>query len=172
VTHLRRLDHVAVVVRSTEDALRHYQGQLGLRVHSTEELEDPPVRLTYLDVGNAFLQLIEPLDRWSALGAWLDANGEGLHHICFGVDDVPAAVTALGVDGEAPLLGSGRGRISAFVGGPPLHGVRIECTEFSREHDVDLVDGWLPPDAAAEPIAEVVSPPRVASSPSRQPPGS
>jgi len=62
VTPLRRLDHVAVVVRSTEDALRYYGDQLGLRVHSTEELDAPHVRLTYLDVGNAFLQLVEPLD--------------------------------------------------------------------------------------------------------------
>ena len=49
------------------------------------------MRLTYLDAGNAFLQLVEPLDPASALATWLDEHGEGLHHICFGVDDVPAA---------------------------------------------------------------------------------
>jgi len=146
VTLLRRLDHVAVVVRSTEAALRYYTGRLGLHVHSTEEIDVPHVRLTYLDAGNTFLQLVEPLDDASALGSWLDEHGEGLHHICFGVEDVATAVAALSDDGAAPVLGTGRGRRSAFVsGGATAHGVRIECTEFSREQDVELVSGWLPP---------------------------
>jgi methylmalonyl-CoA/ethylmalonyl-CoA epimerase len=146
VTLLRRLDHVAILVRSTEDALRYYEGELGLPVHSTEDIESPHVRLTYLETGNAFVQLVEPLDPASALAAWLDENGEGLHHICFGVDNVPAVVEALG-NGAAPTLGSGRGRVSAFVDTGHSHGVRIECTEFVREEDVDRMAGWLPPDS-------------------------
>jgi len=149
VTPLRRLDHVAVVVRSTEDALRYFTGRLGLRVHSSEEIDAPRVRLTYLDAGNTFLQLVEPLDPSSSLGSWLDEHGEGLHHICFGVDDVAATAAELSEDGPAPVLGTGRGRISAFVPGAS-HGVQIECTEFSREQDVDLVGGWLPPDGGRE----------------------
>lgn len=145
VTLLRRLDHIAVLVRSTHDALRYYEERLGLRVHSTEEIESPPVRLTYLDVGNAFLQLVEPLDPASPLATWLDEHGEGLHHICFGVDDVATAVSTLSDDGVAPALGSGRGRRSGFVTTRESHGVRIECTEFMREQDVDRVTGWLPP---------------------------
>ncbi len=146
VTLLRRLDHVAVLVRDTEDALRYFEGELGLPVHSSEELESPPVRLTYLDAGNAFVQLVEPLDPASALALWLDEHGEGLHHICFGVDDVPRAAAALG-DGASPTLGSGRGRTSAFVTTDESHGVRIEFTEFVRDEDVDRIVGWLPPGA-------------------------
>lgn len=144
VTLLRRLDHVAVLVRDTEDALRYYEGELGLPVHSSEEIESPPVRLTYLDAGNAFVQLVEPLDPTSALGRWLDEHGEGLHHICFGVDDVAATAAGLG-DGVRPTLGSGRGRTSAFVTTDDSHGVRIEFTEFVRDEDVDQIAGWLPP---------------------------
>ncbi len=146
MTLVRRLDHVAVLVRSTEDALRYYTGHLGLRVHSSEEIDEPHVRLTYLDVGNTFLQLVEPLDPSSPLGNWLAEHGEGLHHICFGVENVAAAVAALSADGATPVLGSGRGRTSAFVSGGATHGVRIECTEFSYEQDVELVGGWLPAD--------------------------
>ena len=144
MTLLRRLDHVAVLVRDTQDALRYYEGELGLPVHSSEEIESPPVRLTYLDAGNAFVQLVEPLDPASTLGLWLDEHGEGLHHICFGVDDVSSAVAALS-DGAEPTLGSGRGRTSAFVTTDDSHGVRIEFTEFVRDEDVDRIGGWLPP---------------------------
>ena len=131
VTLLRRLDHVAVVVRDTESALGYFSGKLGLEVAATEEIARPPVRLTYLDAGNAYLQLVQPLDDESEIARWLGENGEGIHHVCFGVDDVPAAVEEI-ADRQPSALGSGRGRVSAFVPGAE-HGVRVECTEFRRE---------------------------------------
>lgn len=142
MTPIRRLDHVAVLVRDTDAALAFYRDRLGLSVHSSEVIDTPPVRLTYLDTGNAYLQLVEPLAGASALEAWLREHGEGLHHICFGVDDVPAAVRELSDPGADVVLGSGRGRVSAFVTARE-NGVRIECTEFRREEDVEKSPGWL-----------------------------
>jgi methylmalonyl-CoA/ethylmalonyl-CoA epimerase len=140
---LRRLDHVAIVVRDTEDALRFYAGRLGLVVQSSEEIGSPHVRLTYLDAGNAYLQLVEPLDPDGPLGDWLREHGEGLHHICFGVDDVARTIAHLNDDGASVILGSGRGRVSGFAATNRGDGVRIECTEFVHAEDVDAVQGWL-----------------------------
>lgn len=140
---VRRLDHVAIVVRSTDEALRFYEDHLGLRVQSSEEIDSPRVRLTYLDTGNAYLQLVEPLDPASPLALWLEEHGEGLHHICFGVDDVAEAVTAISDPGSTIALGNGRGRASSFVTASDSNGVRIECTEFDRAEDVDAWPGWL-----------------------------
>jgi methylmalonyl-CoA/ethylmalonyl-CoA epimerase len=143
VTVLRRLDHVAVLVRDTEEALRFYSGRLGLAVASSEEIPAPHVRLTYLDAGNAYIQLVQPLAGDSPLTDWLDEHGEGLHHICFGVDDVPRAVGELSDPGVEISLGTGRGRVSSFVSAAGSHGVRIECTEFVRARDVDETPGYL-----------------------------
>ena len=57
----RRLDHVALVIRDTERALQYFEGTLGMTVVETEELEKPPVRLTFLDAGGVTVQLVEPL---------------------------------------------------------------------------------------------------------------
>jgi len=141
---IRRLDHVAVLVRSTDEALDFYERHLGLRVHSSEVIDQPHVRLTYLDAGNVYLQLVEPLDESLPQKAWLDEHGEGLHHVCFAVDDVSAAVTELGDPGAPGVLGNGRGRVSAFVTAAASHGVRIECTAFDRTLDVDENAGFLP----------------------------
>lgn len=143
MTLVRRLDHVAIVVRSTAEALRFYEGHLGLHVQSSEEIDAPPVRLTYIDAGNAFLQLVEPLDGTSPIAAWLEQHGEGLHHVCFGVDDVEQAVSWLSDPGSEVHLGNGRGRISSFVSTSGSHGVRIECTEFRRDEDLEAQPGWL-----------------------------
>ena len=142
MTLLRRLDHVAVLVRDTDEALRFYADRLGLAVASSEEVPSLHVRLTYLDAGNAYIQLVEP-GAESPLSAWLDEHGEGLHHICFGVDDVPGAVGELSDPGSAVALGEGRGRVSSFITTDGSHGVRIECTEFVRARDVDQTPGYL-----------------------------
>jgi methylmalonyl-CoA/ethylmalonyl-CoA epimerase len=146
MTAIRRLDHVAIVVRDTEAALARLGAGYGLPTVASEEIEQPHVRLTYLDCGNAFIQLVEPLDLDSPLAAHLAEHGEGLHHVCFGVDEVEAGAAELSADGSPPpALGSGRGRLSAFVAGEGPCGTRVEVTEFRREEDVDRTEGWLRP---------------------------
>jgi methylmalonyl-CoA/ethylmalonyl-CoA epimerase len=140
---IRRLDHVAIAVGDTERALEYFCGRLGLAVVAVDEPESPRVRRTYLDAGNAYIQLVEPLDGDSAIAAHLAERGDGLHHICFGVDDVEQAARELGGDDGRVMLGSGRGRASAFVPGPARFGTAIECTEFDLREDVHGSKGWL-----------------------------
>ena len=139
-----RLDRVAVMVRETKTALQYFSGCLGLEVVHDEIISSPHVRLTYLDSGNTFIQLIEPLDSDSEIGRSLRQNGEGLHHICFGADDPLAAAAELsGEIGTSPDVREGRGRRSAFVPGELQHGVQIEFTEFHYSEDVQQRTGWL-----------------------------
>lgn len=140
---IRALDHVAVVVADTEAALRHFRDRVGLEVVAVDEPPEVPVRLTYLDLGNTYLQLVEPLDPTHPLAAWLESHGEGLHHICFGVDDVEEAVASLSDPGTEVVLGSGRGRASAFVTSDAANGVVVELTGFDAETDVDAAPGYL-----------------------------
>lgn len=141
---LRRLDHVGIAVRNTEIALEYFSGILGLKVVHTEERASPPVRLTYLDTGNAYLQLVEPLSDDSAVSSFLREHGEGMHHVCFGVDGVGAVAGSLSQNDDPPTIGGGRGRASAFVPGPTPHGMLVECTEFFHQDDVVASRGWLP----------------------------
>ncbi|HEY6759284.1 MAG TPA: VOC family protein [Baekduia sp.] len=125
------VDHVAILVADTETALAHWRDHLGLTVVHQEVNAVAQARMTYLDAGNLLLQLLEPLNPDAPLGRALAADGEGLHHLCFGTDDVlrDAAVAATGDDAPAPSLGSGRGRPSAFVPGAAPNGVRVEFTQ-------------------------------------------
>ena len=140
---IRRLDHVAVAVRDTERALAFFRDQLGLKVVRTEEVMPARVRLTYLDLGNAYLQLVEPLDEQAPICDHLDQFGEGMHHIGLAVDDVVDDVTALAPH-QAYTLGSGRGRRAVFLPGDAPHNVRVELTDFDLDADVTATDGWLP----------------------------
>jgi methylmalonyl-CoA/ethylmalonyl-CoA epimerase len=142
---VRRVDHIAIAVADTDSAMRYFCDRLGLVLTHSQVNTDPHVRLTYLDAGNVYIQLVEALDSDSDAARFLAAQGEGLHHICFAADDVAgAAALSGGVARDSVIMGTGRGRDSAFVPGPPPSGVRIEYTEFRSQEDVDGVNGWLP----------------------------
>ena len=141
---IRRLDHVAVAVPDTEAAVMYFRDTLGLEVVAVDEPPGLGVKLTYLDIGNTYLQLVEPLQPEHPVAKWLAERGSGLHHICFGVDDFTGDLARIGSAGErVPPLGSGRGRPAGFPAGEPQHGVLIECTVFDRRQDVEQVRGML-----------------------------
>lgn len=140
---IRRLDHVAVLVRDTEAALAFFRDNLGLSVVRTEEVLPARVRLTYLDLGNAYLQLVEPLDEQAPIFGHLERFGEGVHHIGFGVDDVVDDVAVL-APSQDYSLGSGGGRRAIFLPGNAPHNVRVELTDFDFDEDVEATEGWLP----------------------------
>ena len=125
------LDHLAIVVPSTEEALKVWRDRLGFPVVCSEVLNGGVVRLTHLNLGNTHLQLVEPLTPDHPLQAWLQQHGPGLHHFCFKVDDVGAAQTVLQAAGLAPAIAphqGPRGRRALFLLKEPMQGVQTEIT--------------------------------------------
>jgi len=90
-----RLDHLAIVVPDTEAALLIWRDKFGLPVLFSETVNNGALRLTHLDLGNTQLQLVQPLASDHPLAAWLAEHGPGLHHFCFGVEDVAETAAAL-----------------------------------------------------------------------------
>jgi methylmalonyl-CoA/ethylmalonyl-CoA epimerase len=128
----RQLDHIAIVVRDTEEALGFYRDTLRLPLVLSETIEEAGVRLTHLDLGNVHLQLVQPLHADHPLQEHLDRHGEGLHHLCLLVDDVLESVKELPQQGLAatsphPHRGP-RGRKAAFIDPATTRGVLWEMT--------------------------------------------
>lgn len=141
---VRRVDHIAVAVSNTDDAIEQFSVRLGIAPVHTEVLAQPRVRLTYLDAGNMFIQLVEPLDGDSAIARFLASRGQGVHHVCFAVDDVVKAASPGDAEPSGAVVGTGRGRVSAFPPGTGCCGMLLEYTEFRFDEDVTRSEGWLP----------------------------
>jgi methylmalonyl-CoA/ethylmalonyl-CoA epimerase len=128
----KKLDHIAIVVRDTEEALKFYQGTLGLPLILSEVIETGNVRLTHLDMGNLHLQLVEPLTEDHPLQAHLEKHGEGLHHLCFETDSVKETLASLperGLEAKSPTPHDGpRGRKAGFIDADTTRGVIWEMT--------------------------------------------
>jgi methylmalonyl-CoA/ethylmalonyl-CoA epimerase len=126
------LDHIAVVVKDTDEALAFYRDVLGFPVLFSEVLEEQSVRLTHLDLGNVHLQLVQPLREDHPLSEHLRRHGEGLHHLCLRVDSVPGAIQALPERGlrsrDAEPRRGPKGRQAAFIDPATTRGVLLEIT--------------------------------------------
>jgi methylmalonyl-CoA epimerase len=125
------VDHIGIAVHSIEKARMPYE-TIGLAVTRVMDVPTRPLRVAFLPVGDTEVELLEPTSDDSDMARYLDEHGEGIHHICFEVDDVDAAVAAAKAKGmrlvdEVPRQGAS-GRI-AFLHPSSTHGVRIEFVE-------------------------------------------
>lgn len=127
----KSLDHLAIVVEDTEQALAVWRDRVGLKVLYSEDVNNGTVRLTHLDLGNTHLQLVEPLTEDHPLKEWLNTNGSGLHHFCFRVDDVEEAFVELpeqGLPVAANIHQGTQGKRALFLAPSGTGGVPVEVT--------------------------------------------
>ena len=93
-----KIDHLGIAVNSLSAAKTIYE-KLGLRVSSEETVEQEQVRVVMVAVGESRLELLEATSEDSTIAKFVAKRGEGLHHVCLRVPDLPAAVERLKKDG-------------------------------------------------------------------------
>ncbi len=93
-----QIDHLGIAVKSLAAAKSIYE-KLGLSVSPEETVEQEQVRLVMVPVGESRLELLEATSENSTIAKFIAKRGEGLHHVCLKVPDLPAAVERLKKDG-------------------------------------------------------------------------
>lgn len=124
------LDHIAIVVPNTEEALKTWRDMFGFPVVIQEKVNNDTVLLTHLDLGNTHLQFVEPLTPDHPLKAWLEQHGAGLHHFCLKVDDVGEAFVEMSDKITAnvkPHQGT-QGKRALFLDKTKTQNVQVELT--------------------------------------------
>ena len=89
-----KLDHIGIAVHSIEKALRSYQVAMGLEMEAAVNVEEQKVRVAMLPVGDSRIELLEATDPTSPICRFLAKRGEGVHHICFKVQDLDRKLAA------------------------------------------------------------------------------
>jgi methylmalonyl-CoA/ethylmalonyl-CoA epimerase len=131
------IDHVAVVVRSIDEALPRYRALFGWQPADEPRIfASQRVRLCFLPSGPepaARLELVEPMDDASGVARFLATRGEGLHHVCLRSADLPTDLEHLAA-AEAELIDrdprpGAHGQV-AFVHPRTLNGVLWELLQI------------------------------------------
>src|SRR5262249_33815276 len=112
-----KIDHIGIAVKSLAAARLVYEKALGLAVTHIEEVPTEGVRTAFLPVGESSLELLESTTADGPIAKFLAKRGEGIHHVCFRVDDIEAAVVrakaaGLAVIGNAPRPGAHGARVA------------------------------------------------------------
>ena len=128
-----RLDHIGIAVKSIEDRIKIWAAAFGLKVEKFAKVEHRKVKVAVLDAGNIKIELLEPIGEDSPIAKFIENRGEGLHHLCFEVEDVEKVLKELKSKGmklidESPTKGAFAKKV-AFLHPSAVHGVLIELCE-------------------------------------------
>ncbi len=130
-----RIDHLGVAVASIDEALGVY-GALGLSVAHREEVPSQKVRTAFLPAGDSRIELLEATSPDSPIARFVAKRGPGIHHVCFAVDDIDAALDELSARGyrliHREAVPGADGKRVAFLHPEAGNGVLIELSEGAR----------------------------------------
>lgn len=127
------LHHVAIAVPSIAAALSFYTDTLGMRAGKPRDLPGQAVRAVFVESEGSRLELVEPTEPSSGVARFLAERGRpALHHVCYAVRDLDAALAELAGAGVELVDRSPRagldGRV-AFLHPRASGGVLIELIE-------------------------------------------
>ena len=127
-----KIDHLGVAVASIDDALAVYRA-LGMVEQKREVVPSQKVTAAFLRVGESCIELLEPTSPDSPVARFLAKRGEGIHHVCFAVADLDAALADLAAKGFRLIHTAGvpgaDGKRVAFLHPEAGRGVLIELSE-------------------------------------------
>jgi methylmalonyl-CoA/ethylmalonyl-CoA epimerase len=92
---IKKINHIAIAVRSLGEHIPFYRDVLNLEYRGTEVVEDQMVRLAVFRIGEVRIELLEPTGPDSPISAFIEKRGEGMHHISYQVDDIERQIAEL-----------------------------------------------------------------------------
>jgi methylmalonyl-CoA epimerase len=129
--HPIRVAHIGVAIQDLEAAVAFYRDVLGLTPSGVETADG--AEIVSVPFGDVDVELLAPVVPNSPIDRFIARRGPGIHHVCYRVPDLDAALEACRRTGyrlidDAPRVGAGGHRI-AFVHPKATAGILIELTE-------------------------------------------
>lgn len=129
----KQIAHIGIAVHNIDESLAFYTKLLGLSLEKVEEVESEQVKVAFLKIGEARIELLEPLSEKSAIHTFLHKKGEGIHHIALEVDQIDERLANLKANGiklinEQAKIGANNSFI-AFLHPKSTNGVLFELCE-------------------------------------------
>jgi methylmalonyl-CoA epimerase len=127
--------HIGIAVKSLDEALKAYEGALGLKLHGIHKAPQQGMNAAMVEIGEAHLELIEPVGTEGTIAKFIESKGEGIHHICIETDNIEKTLADLAAKGvrlidQKPRQGI-EGKV-AFIHPKSMNGVLIELVEKTK----------------------------------------
>ena len=89
---LTHIEHIGIAVKNLDEQIKYYENVLGLKCYSIEEVVDQKVKTAFFKIGQTKIELLESTDPEGPIGKFIEKKGEGIHHMAFAVNNLPAAL--------------------------------------------------------------------------------
>jgi len=131
-----RISHIGIAVRDLKKSIDLFTTVAGSKPIHTERVEEQHVNTALFLFGDSALELLEPASPESSIAKFIQKRGEGIHHLCFAVDDIIAELERLKTAGfqlidERPRKGADNCLV-AFLHPKSTNGVLIEISQKIR----------------------------------------
>jgi len=128
--------HIGIAVSNLDESIEFYRGLFGFKPGQIIVREDIGVRGCFVPVGETNLELLEGTSPDSLITTHIASRGEGLHHVCFEVEEIADKLKTLDGLGirlidKVPRTGLMGGDIG-FMHPSAARGVLIELAQHSR----------------------------------------
>jgi methylmalonyl-CoA/ethylmalonyl-CoA epimerase len=136
MSQIKKINHVAIVVRDIEESLKFWEFALGLELHHVEDVPSQASKVAFIPIGDSEIELVQPTTEDSGMAAYLEKRGEGMHHLCIEVDDIEAKIKELKDAGVRLINETAQvlpGRKMAFIHPKSASGVLVELYEITAE---------------------------------------
>ena len=131
---IKKIDHIGIAVKKIEDHMRYYKDVLKMPFLGFKTVESQKVKVAMFEIGESVIELLEPINDDSPISKFLEKRGEGIHHLCYDVDNIEGTLkhlkdNSIKLINEEPVIGAKGGKI-AFLH-PKSSGYVL--TEISEE---------------------------------------
>lgn len=135
VPKVTKINHIGIAANDITAALAVFSDGLGLPVSGSEVVKGDAVRVSFLPVGETRLEILEPVGGEGPVQKFLQSKGQGMHHLCLEVDDLPGMLAQLQLKGVALIDAQPRpgahGSLVAFLHPRSTAGVLVELVQAS-----------------------------------------
>ncbi|MBA4423496.1 MAG: methylmalonyl-CoA epimerase [Syntrophus sp. (in: bacteria)] len=134
---IKKVEHIGVAVASIEKSIHVFRDLLGIPLERVYESDAIKTKIAFFPLEGCTIELIEPMDPESPAAKFIQKRGEGIHHICLGVENIEEALRDYEAKGIELLNKTPRrtqdGRLIAFLNPKSTNGVLIELEEIGAE---------------------------------------
>jgi len=132
----RELDHVGIAVHSLDESLARWESIIGATGTGRESVESQGVEVVFVGTGTGRVELLAPIHADSPVARFLERRGQGMHHLCYRVPDIAAALEEFRRDGfeliDKVARNGAHGHRVAFLHPRAAGGVLVELLEASH----------------------------------------
>jgi methylmalonyl-CoA/ethylmalonyl-CoA epimerase len=132
-----KIEHIGIAVKDLEASNKLFATIFGKPPYKAESVESEGVNVSFFQLGESKIELLEATNAESAIARHIEKRGEGMHHIAFEVPDIMEAFERMKAEGYRPLNTEPKrgadNKLIFFLHPKETNGVLVELCQEIRD---------------------------------------